>query len=508
MNETDHENSIVFNAYKPFRNQIRKYNLFDCLFIIWGYSRNLTFDLPFPSIIEIPEGFVPNGDRNDRRSYGIPEFELEFFLKEFIINSDTLPTKHSLTKKKNLSNLVNYYRVHIRDYLDSEFSFGDNVLLSFNRMVHNQFKWQLGHNQNIIFRYFKIYSDPILSQIVEKQFSLTPLELFIIGFSMYRMSGNEFIIKPFNVETPMLTKKMFDTFIDNFSITIDQAREDMKACQQMNKNLLFSFNPLIAKPLIRINDKVMCPLQMLLFWQITDGLYYRIINEKGFENAYGKSFEKYIGQVISKVCNNPNIQVYEEQIYGKEEKRTTDWVIYDEKAILFIECKTKRITLLSKIELDITKGLKKDLAKMASFIYQIYKSYLDYRENKYPDLEFCESRIFVPLVLTLEDWYINMNFTIYSMLKEMVIAEFESNGLDINLINQYPYHIRSSSEFEKDIQIINEIGIYEYFEKTNKNELHEFVEKFNYNIPFADEFEDTFIKPMQAKTEGNSKLVS
>lgn len=44
---------FISSLYTPFRNQIRQYNLIDSLIVIWGYARNFTFDLPFPSEIEL-----------------------------------------------------------------------------------------------------------------------------------------------------------------------------------------------------------------------------------------------------------------------------------------------------------------------------------------------------------------------------------------------------------------------------------------------------------------------
>jgi len=497
MRRKPNQNDFVYSIYKPFRNQIRHYNLLDSLFVVWGYSRNLTFDLPFPDELEIPFGFNPTGARESRRSKGIPEFELDFLLKEFIINCHTNRTTDTLKRKKNLSHLVNYLRKNIRDELDKKYSGTDNVFISFNRMAYNQLKWQLGHNQNIVFRYYKLYSDPILSQLIEKQFKLTPYDLFILGFVFYRLSGVNFLINPFKLEVKRLTVEKVNFFIENFSMSIDEIKKELIESQQMNENLLYSFNPLHAKPIIRYNDKFLCPLQMLLFWQITDGIYYRIVNESGFENSYGRSFERYIGEVIQKTINNPDIGVYEEQIYGREEKRTCDWIIYDKNAILFIECKTKRTTMPSKTELDVSKGLEKDLKKMASFICQIYKTYLDYTVDFYPNLKYDEKRLFVPLVLTLEEWYINYNFKIQGMLHEMVIVELETKGMETDLLQKFPYQIRSSDEFEKDIQIINDIGLHTYFDKLKKNELHELVQNFRYKTIFDDEFEETFIKPLK-----------
>ena len=164
------QNAIVYSLYKPFRNQIRNYNLLDSLYVIWGYSRNFTFDLPFPSDIELPAGFNPNDELNNRRYRGLPEFEQEFLMKEFILNCDPNLTSKSLKSKSNLSKLVNYLRRDFNDTVDKHFTIAGDFMLEFNRMAHRQFNWQVGYNTNVIFRYYKVYSDVEVAAIVKKRF--------------------------------------------------------------------------------------------------------------------------------------------------------------------------------------------------------------------------------------------------------------------------------------------------------------------------------------------------
>lgn len=492
------QNDYIHSLYKPFRNQIRNYNLIDSLYLIWGYSRNFTFNLPFPPDIEKPNGFLPNEDLNLRRYRGLPEFEQEFLLREFILNCDTNPTKHSLKQKERLSKLVNYLRFSFSDEIDKHFKIPDDFLLEFNRMAHRQFNWQLGYNQKVIFRYYKVYADAEVSAIIKNKFKLTTYELFIIGFFFFRWTAEHFLTNlPFTSQFTLITTEMIEIFFQNFSMKVEQAREELKESQQMNENIFYSYNPLLAKPILIYQNTFICPIQLLLFWQVTGGIYYSIVKEKGFENAFGNSFQNYIGEVLIKCCDNTNLKILAEKKYGNEEKRTTDWIIMDENAILFIECKAKRMTMVSKSELDIKLGLESDLRKMASFITQLYKTYIEYTEGKYPQVAFDSSKKFVPLVVTLEAWYININPRILELLRELVIENLKANNIDVSLIEKFPYHMRSSEDFEKDIQYINALGILGYFDRVTKNELHDYIQNFNYRNPFEGEFEKTFMEPLR-----------
>lgn len=494
------QNNQIFFAYKPFRNQLRKYNLIDSIYVIWAFSRNLTFDLPIPNDIEVTREFRFSSIE-ERRFNGLPEFELEYLLREIIINCSDIQKKDSLKQRKTLAKTVNYLRKTFSEEV-SKHSFlkigkEEDAFLELNRMAHRQFLWQLGYNQNIIFRNFKIYSNKAIEELVMKKLGLTTLEIFILGFCFFKVTADVFSLKlPYKSNVAAISDEKIALFLSHFCIRLDKVKEELKDAQEMNENIFYSYNPLRSKPILIYENRIICPIQLMLFWQITNVLYYSIVNEPGFENGFGNSFQNYVGEVLNKCCTNSLLNIVPEEKYGKEEKRTTDWILFDDKAILFIECKTKRMTVISKGELDITKGLVSDIKKMAKFIIQLYKTYLDYQQNKYPTIKFDKEKKFVPLVLTLENWFINLNPTIIKILNEYVIEEFDKNNLDKSLLAEFPYHIRSSDDFEKDIQIINEIGIFEYFEKITKHELHDYIQKFKYNNIFEDEFEKIIMEPM------------
>lgn len=468
------------------------------MYLIWNYSRNYAFDLPFSSDVELPENFNPYEDIELRRMTGIIDFELEFLLKEIIANCQHGKTKHSLKQKKYLARLINYLRHTFSSEIDKRFNIPGDILLEFNRLAHRQFKWQSSQFNNFTtFRYYKIYSDKNVNSIIENKLHLSSFELFFIGLYLFRSTAQYFrVTLPIESEIPILTTKMFQNYLENFSMSIEQAKKEIILNREMNENIFYSYNPLRAKPILTYENTYFCPIPLLLYWQTTDGIYYSIVKEKGFENAFGASFEKYIGEVLSLACDSNRFEILPESTYGKEEKKTIDWRLIDDAGILFVECKTKRLTLGAKSNLAPKDGLNRDLTKMAGFIVQNYKTYLDYKSGAYPDMSFDEDKEFYPLVLTLEPWYINFNPRIMDMLESLVIQLLQSSSIDPIIIERHPYHIRSSEDFEKDIQLINALGIQEYFSKIWENEIHDFMDGFEYIDLFKGEFEKTFLNPL------------
>ena len=380
-------NQDVFELYRPLRNQLSRFNLLDSLFVIWGYSRNYTFNYEFPRDIEMPQGFNPSEPNLNTRKYrGLFDHEMEFLLKEIIINCDICKTKYSLREVKHFAKLMNYYRSGLSDGISKKYSTVDNILLEYKRIAHSQFKWQLGHNRSDIFKYYQIYTDPILSKIIEAKLNLTVQQLFLIGFLFYMRTGKHFKTQlPLISNVKALTNEMIEIFIKHFSIKLEDAKIELKKFQQINENIFYSFNPLMAKPLLIENNNILCPIPILVFWQITNGIYYSIHSEDEFDSAYGNAFQTYADNVLQKSFTNSKIKIYPEEKYGKPERSTTDIIVTDDESILFIECKTKRMRFDSKYSVE-KEILEKDLKKMAVFVTQVYKTYLDYCENLYPSM--------------------------------------------------------------------------------------------------------------------------
>lgn len=497
LNSLSSQNDSVFELYKPLRNKIRKHNLIESLFIVWSYSRNYTFNLPFPSEFELPSGFDQSAELHFRRMKGIQEFELEFLTREFILHCHELPDKKSILKKSQLGKIVDYLRSDFDNGLYQIFDRGD-ILLDSHRWSHRQFKWQIGYNRTDMLRYHKIFSDNKVDALIKKKTKLSVNEIHLVGFYLFSITGKLFRHQfPIKSTNSAVTQEMFDRFFELYSMDIEEAKCWMKETYRMDETILYSFNPITAKPILRVEGTFICPLHLLLFWQITNGLYYHIVQEPEFKVVFGDSFENYIGEVIDDVVETETMSLYKEFIYGKEEKKTSDWLLLDDSTIVFIECKSKRMTLSAKSELDLKKGLENEIDKMSGFIVQIYKTYMDYKSNKYGQIEYNENLFFVPILVTLEPWFINYNLRIPEMVKDKVKEKLTSLGIDLNLLEEHPYHIFSCQEFESEIQIITEVGGEKFIELYKTNDIIGFKKDFPYKYIFLGQYEETFVEPLK-----------
>ena len=140
----------------------------------------------------------------------------------------------------------------------------------------------------------------------------------------------------------------------------------------------------------------------------------------------------------------------------------------------------------------------KDLKILANEIRKIYTTFLDFKNGKYQQPEFDSTKNIHLTLVTLEDWYIYLNPFISKKLDELLIQCFEEEKLDVNLIELYPYTIFSSKDFEREIQVINSIGINEYFQLRYNLEYHELNNirsKIKYEDVFDVDSQDIFQMP-------------
>ncbi len=463
------QNQNIFQAYKPLRNNLKKLCLDDSFFVIWNFVQYLQVEKEIDKTIEVIPTLL---HLKDTRSWGPNEWELELLTKEIIINSqDTYPSSKSLKKWSYFSNTLNKLR-DVCNEIAKTFIDKNNVTNELNRIAFRQFPWQSRPSKKFLVRYYKIFNVPTLNNLVKKIIGLTVNELYFIGMAF----GGAYLKKP---EISILDLDRFyinkiglnriSKFLEFTSKDISFLKDNMIAEQEMNDKLEYSYNYLRAYPIVRMlyrkEESLVCPLPTLLFWRITSGLYYEICKEKDFGVNFGNSFQKYVGEAIEK-ANNKTIDYMKEEEYHvhKNRKDTVDWIVYDRDSALFIECKTKRMILPTKLELSENSIIQKELDKMAEIIFQIYKSIDDYRNNLYPSFKYEKNRQVYPIILTLENWFLIGNKRL-DIVNKMVVEKLSNKNLPLDYLYKIPYSICSMEEFEILIQILQITGIKEFMSK-------------------------------------------
>lgn len=458
------QDSTVFEAYKPLRNALRKLDLADSLAVLNTYMSHLQFNQDISRGCEVHRDYL-NASLAQKRSW-ISEFRLEALCRELILHAkDSDRPSESIRHWKFLSRAMNLLN-HLEGLIAERINTPELLLQEIHRVAHRQLPWQeFRPTSPIITRYRMIYGHPALAPIVHSSIGLQPEDLFLHGLSLLGSFIDKFALRyPPQIHIPGVSHDGIERFLLHFSKDISNLRSLLKQEQEMNDRFFYAYTSLRAYPIIRMKyekrDCLVCPAPTLLFWRFTSGVYYEIYKSTGFENAFGKAFQWYAGQVLEKGTKTDRTRIYPEEEYsvGKFKKQTVDWRLEQNNAVLFIECKTKRMTHEAKIQLGHHDSLASELDKMAAMIVQLYKAIKDYREGRYPNHAFDPSRKIYPMVVTLEDWFL-MGPTVFKHLDEEVRKRMDKERVPLDFLSEMPFTVCSMNEFEQAVQVMDHAGI-------------------------------------------------
>ncbi len=456
----------MLKLYKTFRNHLRPLAIDDSFFVIWSYVQNLQFNKNYPKNIEVNSLYGRADIIQKKRMCA--EWNLEILAREILIHSEVSYPKKSLSKWNYLSNGINKLKA-IEGEIAKKYIKKDNVIKEISVRIPNlQFEWNSKANQETLLRYYEIFSDEKLDKILKDKTGLTAKNFYFINLAL----TGAFLSSPavnypiYDIELEEMNAKDIENFLELFAIDINKLRNLLIEENEKNDKFLFPSSSMrdfpIIKMLYRGSNCLVCPLPTLLFWRASKGLYYQICREKGFGNAFGRSFENYIGKVIEKSNINKSFNAIAEIIYSKGQEKSSDWLIYDEESIIFVECKTKRLPISARFSLD-NLSLENEIEKMAGNIVKVYKTISDYKNNKYEKFAFDKNKTIFPLIVTLEQWY--FFGTIPEQLKKKVAKKLEEKNIPVECLSEMPYSICGSDEFETIMQIINQTKILPFMKK-------------------------------------------
>jgi hypothetical protein len=107
----------------------------------------------------------------------------------------------------------------------------------------------------------------------------------------------------------------------------------------------FTYNPLLGRPIVSgIGTELLVPVPGQVIRKVSPlGIWYSGFARWGnpFAEDVGDLFEQYVGRQLRTI---PGAQVHPEIIYAKGEKRSVDWIVVCDKAVLLVEVKSVRPT--------------------------------------------------------------------------------------------------------------------------------------------------------------------
>ncbi len=459
----------IYDAYKPLRNSLRNFSLEQSLIDIWAFGCHLTDNVPLPPHFDLrniygrPVSLTMNGD------WPVYSWELETLAREAIINSSTTSGK-GLATLKGITDAISHIR-RIDNQISANHTSATatedfDIFEVLQRLTNRQFPAQTPTTLDTLIRYHKIFGATAIENIVINKIGMTVTQLYQFGFAIVgRVMSQPGLTTRTDYNCIGISREQSDKLFTLFSISLEALRKNLKEKESFNDDWLYTLNALQSTPLISIfpahPDRLICPLPTLLLKRITSGLYYDLVSAPGFPQLFGDAFQAYVGEVIEECCPAPQFSLIPEESYhvGKDLKHGADWIVTDDSANLFVECKTKRLTYDAKF---LTQGhdFSGQLDVMVDAIVQNYKNIVDATSGKTPWTP--NERPIYPLIVTLEDWFF-INFTATKIIRERVSTKLLAAGLSADMLDTMPYSIMSVADLEMAGQVISETGIHGFF---------------------------------------------
>lgn len=455
--------------YQDLRSKIRNLERREALGVIWAYAQYLQQpQFGFPRGIEVSPKFF------EVTRFIVAEWQLDRLAREIIRHAgETSRNGASLKRWSDFKAILDDLK-RLNEEIYSTFNKAELVFLEVNRILHQQMPWQImGFSAENYLRYYKIFNYQPIAELFRQETGLELRQYLRIGMLFLGMlATNPRAAKKPAIEIRDLPRADVDQFISLLSRRWPVLAEKLRGMHALDDAFAFAFSPLHEFPLVEISyggkDELACPIPTLLFWRMTQGLYYFLYRNRDFPGHYGPSFQAYVGDVITDQTAGTGLNVIPEARYntGDGGKDTVDWMVQSDDAVLFVECKTARLTVPSKQALGDLTVVDRDLGKMVDAIVQLHKTYAEYEAGRYPQLGFDPARKVYFSIVTLEDWLI-FGVVLPQRLRELCEAKFVELGMPIELLNQRPTTIMSVSELEAVAGLFGTVGIRALMEAKN-----------------------------------------
>lgn len=506
-----------YDEIKPVLNKLRELNVFDSLDVVRKYV--------YSSIHKMGKDYI-KGVENPH-SYNIEIYYADFLILNSIIYSSVVREKKSLSKAeiRNIicSPIVELQRRNNRNRMKAHPS------IWVNSYFFNQVNMQPDGNEKImLYRHFFIYNEPNVRMAIENTLGFPLVNFFRMLFFLYACFANTFchpiellFMNNNSDEDPDV--KALKYILSITSKPLSELRELCKDNNRYDEDRIMSYykdSPHVQFPLISFEKKLYCVIPAYILYSAIDELY-RILNKHNeVRENYSKKFEDYIGQIFNHYFFNTEIKFQSEMKYkkGKHEKLTSDWIIWDETDICFIDCKIKKITIsgqransidnewidkiidekpfsnsqINKISNDMQESLTKDIFNLGIDLGKIFVCYDDYRNDKIEGFPYISDKQFHACLLLLDQNFCNVD-EIRNNIIRIAQSYRDYRTKIVTNIQEDEVLIISSREMERYIPLIAKVGISKFVELKLIGDIYKYEED---NIFLKDMCKSTFLNKL------------
>lgn len=405
----------------------------------------------------------PIADGSAAYQLGLSQWELETMLREVLIHSPLYGTG-KISDWKKFAVVSNKLKAICNEAWPNDRG-EDLVFFELFRIPHRQFSWQRDLSSSYLNRYLYLYSCEPLEAILKSELNMSGPECILAAFALHSLFlYNLYTEGNFDLEFVGIDKLRSKALLDRISITREEA---VAFCEQQipTADLNFEYLPsvFIERPLMSLSSMegrriLYCPVPRHLMSRLVDGLYFDIFGARGFENAYGGAFQNYVSD-LAKNSLPARYSVLDEQKYGpaRLRKDSVDIIIEDESATVFVECKTRRVKRISKVDLSDKDITYRQLDALVDILVQSYVTIQDAMQKMYPHWTPQAKPGFLLIVL-LTPWHV-FSHVLWGYITTQVRAKLVELRIPTELLAEVPATVCSAEEFEQLCSVLNGTSI-------------------------------------------------
>lgn len=402
-------------------------------------------------------------NRSEAYNIGISQWELETILREVLIHSPLYGTSR-ISDWNKFANVSNKLKAICNEAWPDD---RDENLVFFElfRIPHRQFSWQRNLSSAYLNRYLYLYSQPPLEALIKAKLNMSGAECILAAFAIHVYFQQHLNTDShFGLESVGIDEVRAKALLDRISIS---RKDAVTHCLQQipTADLNFEYLPsiFVERPLMSLTttdgDKIFyCPVPRHLMCRLVDGLYFDIVGARGFENAYGGAFQNYVSALAQNSL--PSMySVLDEQPYGptRQRKDSIDLIIEDHSATIFVECKTRRVKRISKVDLSDEDITHRQLDDLVSMLVQSYVTIDDAMRNQYPHWK-KKARPSYLLIVLLTPWHV-LGAVLWGYIIKKVHSKLDAIGISAEILTEVPVTICSCEEFEQLCAVLNGTSI-------------------------------------------------
>jgi len=493
-----------FSKIKPVLNKLSELNVYDSLEVVRAYVEASADG-------KTNRASIPGVNHSEANSVEV--WFADFLIANIVKYCNDIPCQKSLrdvNPRHAICNKIEELHVEV-----SHKKINEEVLVWLNSYIFNQFKILAKDNElRALYRYYYLYKTSKIKTYAEDKMKMPLDAYFKMSFFVYAIfAGNgRFHVKeeyfiPKKNSFDDVTKMALEYVLTQISKSLPELKRLCKEYCSYDEDKLFGFfsdAPHVKYPLIKDRGGYFCTIPNYITIALLDGLYYRLdIPNSGnpdVNKEFSENMENYLGLIFEHFLNGSKVKFRQEITYDvgkKKTQRTSDWILWDDANICFMDCKTKRISVKAKqtvavddediervvrnkpfsstrkkkeIDEAIVEGLTKDLITLGIGVGKVFVSYDDYKAGNITDFPYMEGKNFHAVIVTLEESLSNT-----PGYKDRIIKVAQSyrdaKSEHSELIDEKSVKILSVKNLEECTCVIAKDGIGYYLKHHMNNEL-------------------------------------